>query len=46
MRRALALIGLLALGVLLGFLVRLVWPRRRGLALDSYGVSTSEPATD
>lgn len=29
MRRALALVGLLALGVLVGFLVRLVWPRRR-----------------
>ena len=28
MRRALALVGLVALGVLLGFLVRLVWPRR------------------
>ncbi len=31
MRRALALLGLLALGVLVGFLVRLVWPRRRSL---------------
>jgi len=29
MRRALALMGLLALGVLVGFLVRLVWPRNR-----------------
>ena len=29
MRRALALVGLLALGVLVGFLVRLVWPRSR-----------------
>lgn len=28
MRRALALIGLIALGVLAGFLIRLVWPRR------------------
>jgi hypothetical protein len=27
MRRALALIGLIGLGVLLGFLIRLVWPR-------------------
>ena len=29
MRRVLALVGLLALGVLVGFLVRLVWPRSR-----------------
>lgn len=28
MRRALALIGLIGLGVLIGFLVRLMWPRR------------------
>ena len=27
MRRALGLLGLIGLGVLLGFLVRLVWPR-------------------
>ena len=27
MRRALALIGIIGLGVLLGFVVRLVWPR-------------------
>lgn len=30
MRRALALVGLIGLGVLIGFLVRLVWPRRTG----------------
>jgi hypothetical protein len=30
MRRALALVGLVALGLVLGFLVRLVWPRSRG----------------
>lgn len=29
MRRALLLIGLVGLGVLLGFVVRLVWPRNR-----------------
>lgn len=28
MRRVLAVLGLIGLGVLLGFLVRLVWPRR------------------
>jgi hypothetical protein len=28
MRRALALVGLITLGVLLGFLVRLLWPHR------------------
>lgn len=27
MRRALGLLGLIGLGVLLGFLVRLLWPR-------------------
>lgn len=30
MRRALSLLGLIAIGVLVGFLVRLVWPHRRG----------------
>jgi hypothetical protein len=30
MRRALALIRLIGLGVLIGFMVRLVWPRRKG----------------
>lgn len=33
MRRVLAVVGLIGLGVLLGFLVRLVWPRR-GRAVD------------
>ena len=28
MRRALTVIGLVALGMALGFLVRLLWPRR------------------
>jgi hypothetical protein len=36
MRRALALIGLIGLGVLIGFMVRLVWPRRTGAALEAY----------
>jgi len=36
MRRALGLVGLIALGVLAGFLIRLVWPRREPVALDSY----------
>ena len=35
MRRALGLIGLIVVGVLLGFLIRLVWPRRRRLDLDA-----------
>jgi hypothetical protein len=29
MRRALAFVGLVALGLVLGFLVRLVWPHSR-----------------
>lgn len=29
MRRVLVLLGLVAVGVLAGFLVRLVWPRQR-----------------
>ncbi len=29
MRRVLALLGIIGLGVLLGFVVRLVWPRTR-----------------
>lgn len=44
MRRALALIGLIGLGVLLGFLVRLVWPRRDRLSMDAYS-APSAPAT-
>ncbi len=36
MRRALSLLGLIALGVLVGFLIRLVWPHRERVALDSY----------
>jgi hypothetical protein len=36
MRRALAIIGLLVLGVLIGFLVRLVWPRRSRQVPDVY----------
>jgi hypothetical protein len=43
MRRALMLVGLIGLGVLLGFVVRLVWPHGRRLALDSYG-SAESPA--
>jgi hypothetical protein len=35
MRRVLAVFGLLVLGLVLGFLVRLLWPQR-GLSLDSY----------
>jgi hypothetical protein len=30
MRRVLALVGLIGLGVLIGFMIRLVWPRRNG----------------
>lgn len=30
MRRAFTLIGIVVVGVLVGFLVRLVWPRRNG----------------
>jgi hypothetical protein len=30
MRRVLALLALLAVGVLVGFLVRLIWPRSDG----------------
>jgi hypothetical protein len=30
MRKVLGLLGLLTLGVLAGFLIRLVWPRTRG----------------
>ena len=36
MRRALALIGLIGLGVLIGFLVRLVWPRRNSAVPQVY----------
>ena len=36
MRRALALIGLIGLGVLIGFLIRLVWPRRNGSMPEVY----------
>lgn len=36
MRRALALIGLIGLGVLIGFLVRLVWPHRKGSVPEVY----------
>jgi uncharacterized membrane protein SpoIIM required for sporulation len=36
MRRVLAVLGLLILGLVVGFLVRLLWPQR-GLSLDSYG---------
>jgi hypothetical protein len=36
MRRALALIGLIGLGVLLGFLIRLVWPRPSRHVPDVY----------
>lgn len=36
MRRVLAVLGMITLGVVIGFLVRLLWPQRR-LALDSYG---------
>ena len=36
MRRALGLLGLIAVGVLLGFVIRLVWPHRDRLVLDSY----------
>jgi hypothetical protein len=35
MRRALGLLGLIVMGVLIGFLIRLVWPRRRRLELDA-----------
>ena len=35
MRRALGLLGLIVVGILIGFLIRLVWPRRRRLALDA-----------
>lgn len=36
MRRALGLMGLIGLGVLIGFLVRLVWPRRNGTMPEVY----------
>jgi hypothetical protein len=36
MRRALALVGLIGLGVLIGFMVRLVWPRRAGAVPEVY----------
>jgi hypothetical protein len=36
MRRALALIGLIGLGVLIGFMIRLVWPRRTGTIPEVY----------
>ena len=36
MRRALALIGLIGFGVLLGFLIRLVWPHRKGTVPEVY----------
>ena len=36
MRRVLALIGLIGLGVLIGFLVRLVWPHRNGTVPEVY----------
>ena len=35
MRRALGLLGLIVVGVLIGFLIRLVWPRRGRLELDA-----------
>jgi hypothetical protein len=42
MRRALVLMGLVSLGVLVGFLVRLVWPRQERLTMDSYRVTPPE----
>ncbi len=43
MRRVLAVVGLIALGLVLGFVVRLLWPQRQ-LSMDSYGTqSTPEP---
>jgi hypothetical protein len=44
MRRALALIGLIGLGVLLGFLVRLVWPRASRAVPVVYDPPGSMPA--
>jgi hypothetical protein len=41
MRRVLAVIGLLMLGLVVGFVVRLLWPQRR-LSLDSYGEQSPE----
>lgn len=36
MRRALGLVGLIALGVLAGFVIRLVLPRRDRSAVENY----------
>ena len=36
MRRALGVLGLVALGVLAGFFIRLVWPRSQPVVMDSY----------
>ena len=36
MRRAMGLITLVALGVLVGFLIRLVWPRQDRVAATTY----------
>jgi hypothetical protein len=44
MRRALALIGLIGLGVLLGFLIRLVWPRPNRQVPAVYDPPGSVPA--
>jgi hypothetical protein len=44
MRRALALIGIIVFGVLVGFLVRLVWPRSSRSVPQVY--DPPAPATD
>ncbi len=36
MRRLLALLGLIGLGVLLGFVVRLIWPRSSSIDAEVY----------
>jgi hypothetical protein len=36
MRRALMLVGLIGVGVLAGFVVRLIWPRHDGRTLETY----------
>jgi hypothetical protein len=46
MRRALVLVGLIGLGVLLGFLIRLVWPRRRPRAGGEYQPVPASPLVD
>jgi len=42
MRRVLGLVGLIAVGVLAGFVIRLVLPRRERLTFENYVVTPTQ----